>query len=203
MISTIICGLSEVLIPGLKGTSQPPPGTPRTAGEVILERLVAEDLQGLCVGDMTEEDFCHRLLDRAGWPTDIKHLRAAIRQRFRGEVPGTADVLRSLAGQYRLVLMTDHAREWIADIRLYHREILEIFTRSFFSYTLKRTKADPETFRMVLSMLRDDPAECLLIDDEQPNLAAAASAGIEGILFKNASQLAAALADRGIQPQAA
>jgi FMN phosphatase YigB (HAD superfamily) len=203
MISTIICGLSEVLIPGLKGTNQPPAGASRAAGDVILERLVAEDLRGLCIGEMTEEEFCRRLLDRAGWPTDIEHLRAAIRERFRGEVPGTADVLRGLTGRYRLVLMTDHAREWIEGIRLYHREILEIFDRAFFSYDLKQTKADPGTFRMVLGLLDDEPAECLLIDDEQVNLAAAAAAGIEGILFKNANQLANALADRGITPQAA
>ena len=203
MISTIICGLSEVLIPGLKGAKEPPAGTSRAAGDVILERLVAEDLQGLCVGDMTEEEFCHRLLDRAGWPTDIEHLRAAIRERFRGQVPGTADVLRGLRGRYRMVLMTDHAREWIKDIRLYHREILEIFDRSFFSYDLRRTKAEAGTFRMVLGLLGDQPDECLLIDDEQVNLAAAAAAGIEGILFENADQLAAALADRGISPQAA
>ena len=203
MVTTIICGLSEVLIPGLKADNKPAPGNPRAAGDVILERLVAEDLQELCVGDMTEEDFCRRLLDRAGWPTDIEHIRAAIRLRFRGEVPGTADVLRGLAGRYRLVLMTDHAREWIEDIRLHHRDILEIFDRSFFSYHLKRTKADPATFQMVLAMLGDDPAECLLIDDEQANLSAAAAAGIEGILFKNATQLANALADRGISPQGA
>ena len=203
MISTIICGLSEVLIPGLKAAKEPPAGTPRAPGDVILERLVAEDLSGLCIGDMTEEDFCRRLLDRAGWPTDIEHLRAAIRERFRGEVPGTADVLRGLAGRYRLVLMTDHAREWIEDIRLYHRDIMDIFDRAFFSYDLRRTKADPGTFRMVLGLLGDKPAECLLIDDEQANLSAAVAAGIEGILFKNADQLAAALADRGIRPQAA
>jgi FMN phosphatase YigB (HAD superfamily) len=193
--------LSEVLIPGLKADNESPGAAPRAAGDVILERLVAEDLQGLCVGDMTEEEFCRRLLDRAGWPTDIEHLRAAIRERFRGQVPGTADVLRGLAGRYRLVLMTDHAREWIEDIRIHHREILELFDRSFFSYHLKRTKADPAAFRMVLSMIDDDPVECLLIDDEQANLSAAAAAGIEGILFKNATQLANALADMGIRPK--
>ena len=203
MVRTIICGLSEVLIPGLKGAKQPPGGTPRAVGDVILERLVAEDLHGLCVGDMTEEDFCHRLLDRAGWPTDIEHLRAAIRERFRGVVPGTADVLRGLRGRYRLVLMTDHAREWIKDIRLCHREILEIFDRAFFSYRLKQTKADPDTFRTVLGLLGEEPAGCLLIDDEQANLSAAAAAGIEGILFQNANQLAETLADMGISPQAA
>ena len=203
MVSTIICGLSEVLVPGLQAVKEPPGGTPQALGDVILERLVAEDLQELCVGDMTEEDFCRRLLDRAGWPTDIEHLRAAIRARFRGEVPGTADVLRGLPARYRLVLLTDHAREWIKDIRLCHREILEIFNRSFFSYDLRRTKADPSTFRMVLALLGDKPAKCLLIDHEQANLAAAAATGIEGILFKDAKQLANALADRGIGPKPA
>jgi FMN phosphatase YigB (HAD superfamily) len=99
--------------------------------------------------------------------------------------------------------VTDHAREWIRDIRPCHREVLEIFHRSFFSYDLRRTKADTATFRIVLALLGDKPAECLLIDHEQANLSAAAAAGIEGILFKNATQLAAALADRGISTRPA
>ena len=192
-----------MLIPGLKGANEFPVGTLRAAGDVILERLVAADLRELYVGDMNEEEFYHRLLDRAGWPTDIEHLRADIREHFRREVPGTADVLRGLRGRYRLVLLADHAREWIEDIRLCHREILEIFDRSFFSYHLRRAKADPETFRIVLRLLGDAPGECLLIDAEQANLSAAKAAGIQGILFKNADQLAADLADRGISPQAA
>ncbi len=203
MVSTIICGLSEVLIPSLRETREPPAGTPRAMGDVILERLIAEDLRELYIGDMIENEFCRRLLDRAGWPTDIEHLRAAIRERFRSEVPGTAEVLRGLRGQYQLVLLADHVREWIADIRLYHREIMGIFDLSFFSYDLKRTKADPDTFRMVLSQLGNAPAECLLIDAEQASLSAADAAGIQGILFKDADQLAAALADHGISPQAA
>lgn len=203
MINTIICGLSDVLIPGLSGIEKPQPGTPRAAGDLILERLVAEDLHDLYVGDMTEDEFCHRFLDRAGWPTDIEHLRATIREQFRDEVPGTADVLRPLAGRYRLVLLADHAREWTEDIRRNHPTLMKLFDRTFFSYDFKQTKADPGTFRMVLGLLGEDPAECLLIDKEQANIAAASAAGVSGILFSSAEQLATALADSGIGPQAA
>jgi len=200
MISTIICGLSDVLVPGLRGIQNPQPLATRAAGDVILERLVADDLHDLYIGAMTADEFCHRLLDRAGWPADAEHLRAAIREQFLDEVPGTAEVLRTLTGRYRLILLADQAREWADHIRRQHPSLMELFDRAFFSYDFKQTKADPGTFRMALGLLSDAPDECLLIDSDPANIAAAAGAGIGGILFKNANQLAAALADRRIRP---
>ncbi len=203
MTSTIICGLSDVLVPGPRGIDKPEPGAARAPGDVILERLVAEDLHDLYVGDLTVEAFCHRLLDRAGWPTDIEHVGTAIRQLFQKEIPGTADLLRPLGTQYRMVLLADHAREWIADIRQQHPAIMGFFHEAFFSFDHKQTKADPGTFRMVQGLLDADPAECLLIDSAPANIAAAAGAGIAGILFKNADQLAATLQAADIQPSPA
>lgn len=203
MISTIICSLSDVLIPGLSGIQRPQAGIARAAGDVILERLVVQDLHDLYVGDMTEPEFCHRLLDRAGWPADVEHLQANIREQFLDVVPGTAEVLQPLAGRYRLIVLADMAREWADHICRHHAALMNLFDRAFFSYDFKQTKAEPGTFRMVLGLLGDEPPECLLVDSEPPNIAAAAGAGIGGILFKNANQLATALADRGIQPHPA
>jgi len=200
MISTIICSLSDVLVPGLSGIQKAQPGIVRAAGDVILERLVAEDLHDLYVGDMKEDEFCHRILDRAGWPADVEHLRTNIREQFLDEVPGTAEVLRPLAGRYRLILLADQAREWAEHICRQHASLMKLFDQAFFSYDFKQTKAEPGTFQMVLGRLGDNPGECLLVDSDPANITAAALAGIGGILFKNADQLAAALADRGIRP---
>jgi len=199
MISTILCGLTDVLVPGLRALAAPQLGPGRTAGEVILERLVVDDLNGLYKGEMTEPEFCRRILDRAGWPVDIEDLRTAIRRRFIEPVPGTAQVLRDLAGRYRLVLVADHARNWIDEIRRTHAELLSIFKRSFFSFDLHRTKHDPVTFRMVLGLLGDQPSECLVIDADPLSIAAATEAGLASILFKDARQLAKELAERGIE----
>ena len=215
MISTIICGLSDVLIPSLRaadgsraGRSQAdspntpaiPPGASR-AGDVILERLVAEDLRGLRLGEMTERQFCHRLLDRAGWPTDIEHLRTTIQMRFSKRVSGSAEVLRLLKGRCRLVLIADHAREWVDEIRALHPELLAMFDREFFSFDLHRLKSDPGTFRMALGLLGEAPSDCLVIDAEPSTVTAAAETGIEGIVFKNAEQLAKELQKRGLTPE--
>jgi HAD superfamily hydrolase (TIGR01509 family) len=199
MISTIICGLTEVLVPGLRVSAVPQLAPGRTAGEVIIERLVVDDLHGLYKGEMSEPEFCRKMLDRAGWPVDIDDLRATIRQRFLQPVPGTAEILRALAGRYRLVLLADHARSWIDEIRRTHAELLRLFDRSFFSFDLHRTKHDPVTFRMVLGLLGDPPSECLVIDADPPSIAAAKEAGLAAILFQDARQLAKELAERGIE----
>ena len=198
MVSTVIWGLTDVLVPGLRAGDSPQAGLQQAAGDLILERLVFEDLRGLYLGEMSEQDFCHRMLDRAGWPIDIEHLRRAIRRKLAQTVPGTADVLQSLSGQYRNVLLADHAREWIDDIRAVHGELMEAFDRTFFSFDLKHTKAEPAALRMMLGLLGNEPAECLLIDADPATVSAAAEIGIEAIAFRDACQLAADLAEREI-----
>lgn len=198
MPSTVIWGLKDVLIPGLRTGDAPRDGPERAAGDVILERLVFEDLRGLYLGEMSELEFCRRMLDRAGWPVDIEHLRQAIRRRFAQTVPGTAEILESLAGRYRNILLADHAREWIEDILAMHGELMDSFDRTFFSFELKRTKAEPGTLRMVLGLLGDEPAECLLIDADPTAVSSAVSAGVDAIAFQDAYHLAAELARREI-----
>jgi len=198
MVSTIIWGMKDVLIPGLQTGDAPRNGPRREPGDLILERLVFDDLRGLYLGEMSEQEFCRRMLDRAGWPIDIDHLKNAIRQRFAQAVPGTAEILQSLEGRYRLALLADHAREWADDIRAAHGELLEAFDRTFFSFDLKRLKGEAGTLRMVLGLLGDEAAECLLIDADAGAIAAAAETGVEAIAFQDAYQLAADLAERGL-----
>jgi FMN phosphatase YigB (HAD superfamily) len=194
----VLCGLTDVLIPGLRAADAPTSADGRAAGDVILERLVIEDMRGLYVGEMREQDFCHRMLDRAGWPTDIEHLQATIRRHFHDEIPGSADVLRSLARKCPLILLADLACEWVEDIREHHSDLLGIFHREFFSFDLHHMMAEAATYRKILESLSLPAADCMLIDANPQNISAAANAGIEGILFSTPTQLAADLASREI-----
>jgi len=198
MLGTIIWGLTDVLIPGLHAHDTPADSTMRAVGDVILERLVVDDLGELYTAEMSEQEFCRRILDRAGWPTDVEHMQTAIRRHFRQSIPGTAEILAELAGKYRLILLADHAREWIDDIRKVHRDLLSAFERSFFSFDLRQTKAEPSSLRRVLDQIVAEPTDCLLIDANPTVISVAKNIGMDAILFRNASQLAQKLAARGI-----
>ena len=122
-------------------------------------------------------------------------MKRVIRDNFHTEVEGTLSILTALAPQYELVLLSDHAREWVAYIRTIH-PFLEIFQRTFFSYDLRRIKKDPHAFLMLLDTVSISPRDCLFIDDNPGNVDVAESVGIPGIHFVGAVQLTAELERR-------
>jgi len=104
-------------------------------------------------------------------------------------------ILTELASRYELVLLSDHAREWIAYIEPVH-PFLKIFKHTFYSYNLGRLKKDPETFSEVLDAMSFPSRSCLFIDDNPVNVAVARSVGILSIRFVNAEQLTTELERR-------
>jgi FMN phosphatase YigB (HAD superfamily) len=106
-------------------------------------------------------------------------------------------LLRRLAARYDLVLVSDHAFEWVDHIRRVH-PFLGLFRQHFFSCDLGRIKRDPGTFDHVLREIDRAPERCFFIDDNPKNIAAAAEAGIAGVVFESAAQLEAELRRRGL-----
>lgn len=105
-----------------------------------------------------------------------------------------AELVNNLALQYELVLLSDHASEWVKHIQQIH-PFLEIFTFQFFSYQLGQTKRQPSTFLRVLDTIHKQSGQCLFIDDNPANILAAEITGIKGILFVNSEQLVQELAN--------
>ena len=92
------------------------------------------------------------------------------------------NLVSQIAAPLELVLLSDHAREWIEYIENQHK-FLGCFPNRFYSFNLGSTKQNPETFRRILKELKKDPRECILIDDNRQNIANAESVGLEGIVF--------------------
>lgn len=189
----IIFDLSEVLIAGLVGIEKelsPALGAPEDS---ILPGFMGSHFQELLVGNVSEASYLKQVIAAAGWPIKVAGLKAAIRRNFHNEVPGSVDILRRLAPDRRLVLLSDHAAEWIAYIETIHA-FWDLFEKTFFSFDLKRTKEDPRTFSAVLDALSTSPGDCLFVDDNPQNVAVARSVGIPSVRFVCAAQLAAELA---------
>ncbi len=106
-------------------------------------------------------------------------------------------LLDQLAMRHELVLLSDHAREWIEYIQEIH-PFLRLFQSHHFSYELRQIKRQPSTFTKVLQRIQRQPSECLFIDDSPSNIASAAAIGLAGIQFENAQQLAKELTARSI-----
>ena len=122
------------------------------------------------------------------WKISVQDMKDIIRENLNVPVQGTLEIIKKLKRKYKLILLSDHIKEW-ADYILKNNTDLDIFDEKFFSYELKRIKQDTDTFKVILEQLKINAKETIFIDDYQINIDMAKEQGIEGILFLNASQL--------------
>jgi len=115
-----------------------------------------------------------------------------------GPIQPTIEILRSLK-QAGLPLYG--LSNWSAEKFRFFRPKYEFF--SWFddilvSGEVKMVKPDPRIFAVFLERIGRSAAECLLIDDSQANLTAAARLGFKTIHFKSPEQLEAELKQLGL-----
>lgn len=197
MIPKIIFDLSEVLILGLVGIEKPLSSLVSTPKTEILKCFGGQLLEQVCRGNMTEDAYLQQIIANEKWNIQPETLKWVIRNNFHQEIEGTVPILMNLSAKYDIVLLSDHAREWVSYIKTIH-PFLSVFERTFFSYELGKTKKNPHTFLEVLERMAYSDSECLLIDDSPKNIEVAASVGISGIQFTNAQQLHQELAKRQV-----
>jgi len=192
MIRTIIFDLSEVLIAGLIGIEKPLSAQLNAPEEEVLAAFAGQLLEDLCCGRMSEDSYLARILEDQRWDVDVGALKQAIRQNLHHRVPDMEGVLSQLATRYELVLLSDHAVEWVEHVRAVH-PFLGVFDTQVFSFETGQLKREVSTFRMLLRAIDRKPEECVFIDDNPLNVQVASEAGIAGIEFVDAKQLVSGL----------
>lgn len=197
MIETIILDLSEVCIAGMHGVERVLARRLDIPEDGILRQLGGDVFENLMRGKVTEDAYLRWAIATYGWQIAPTELKRVIRDNFCHQVPGTVALVEEMAGRFELALLTDHGREWMAHIATLH-PFLAHFDHVLTSYDLGRLKADPGTFDVVLDTLGRAPHECLFVDDNPRNAAAARTAGIPSIVFESAQQLRAELLRRGL-----
>ena len=195
MTLKIIFDLSEVLIAGLVGIEKQLSSIVTTPENEILNCFGGPLLENICCGVISEDTYIQEILIKERWNIQMETLKAMIRKNFHQEVEGTIPILMCLSDRFDVILLSDHAEEWVSYIKSIH-PFLSVFKQTFFSYELRKTKKNPRTFLEVLDIMSFAASECLLIDDSQSNISVAASIGIRGIHFRNAQYLQKELKDR-------
>jgi HAD superfamily hydrolase (TIGR01509 family) len=197
MIRTVIFDLSEVLIAGLVGIEGPLALQLRVPEDALLRAFGGKLLEDLCRGTISEGSYLAQIIERQGWDVSVSTLKRIIRQNLRQCVPGMEEILVRLAPKYELVLLSDHAAEWVAYIRSIH-PFLEVFAVQVFSFEIGQLKSEPSTSQWLLEAIGREPEECLFVDDNPRNVRAASAVGIAGIQFRNAQALKKSLAAYGL-----
>lgn len=199
MIDTLIFDLSEVLIAGLVGIERPLSDLLQMDKKLILQAFSGQHLQDLCCGFLTEDDYIGQIFHEQGWNISPDEVKQIIRNNFHHRVPGMGALVEHLAKRYGLVLLSDHAQEWIGYIQGIH-PVLDLFPVQIFSFQLGQIKRQPSTFEKVLEQIAHAPKQCLFIDDSPLNIDAAASVGIQGVRFTTANALVDELVSRSLLP---
>jgi HAD superfamily hydrolase (TIGR01509 family) len=192
----LIFDLSEVLVGGLFGVVAPLAGRLGMPQDAVSGALGGEAWLAFMEGRCDENGYWRSVLDQTGWAIPAPELAALAREAFREPVPGMPELLSRLAG-HRLVLLSDHGREWMDFIRQSH-PFLECISRRFLSYEMGQTKRRIDTFHRVVRELGCAADGCLFIDDLPQNIERATTAGIPSLHFRSAAELAEDLATAGI-----
>jgi len=115
--TALLFDLSEVLIAGLRGVEEVLAPRLELPEDEILRRLGGDALRRLCRGEISESAYLRDVAVELGGALKLEELRDLIRGNFHHEVPGMPELVRRLKGAVDLVLVSDHAREWIASVR--------------------------------------------------------------------------------------
>jgi len=195
--NTILFDLSEVLISGLLGVEKQLAEETNVPEQNVLRALDDHQFLELLCGEISEEEYLTQTITAEGWNISLERVKKLIRENFHNQVPGMEALLYCLKKGYSLVLVSDHAQEWIDYILSVH-SFFRVFDYLFFSFQLHQTKRESSTYQKILKTIDRKACECLLIDDDNENLISAQKVGIEGIRFTNIERLSTELTRNGI-----
>jgi len=153
----------------------------RFDGGVVTPYEVFERVTGLVGADISYKAFFEMY-------NDIFSLNAPV-----------VDVLaRVKAAGPRTLLLSNTDPERFAFVRRRFPEIL-FFDDYVLSYELKLLKPDPAIYLAAVRLAGAEPQECVFIDDMEENIAGAIAAGLAGIHYTPATDLASELKKLGLE----
>jgi 2-haloacid dehalogenase len=140
---------------------------------------------------------------RLQYPHHAEHIDAWFlrhEEMLAGHIPGTVEILAELrAGQVPLYALSNWSAETFPSARK-RFDFLKWFRGILLSGEVRLIKPDLRIFELFLQTFDIDPAQAIYIDDSQPNVEAAASLGMHGIVFTDPSALRSELMTRGLLP---
>lgn len=196
-ITHLIFDLAEVLIKGLVGIDNEVGKLIGSQSDNLLEKFGGENLRALCRNEITEDDYLKNIITKEKWNCSLNELKQIIRNNFHHIIVEMDDLVAELSKRYSLILLSDHAKEWIDYIEGYH-EFLKYFSHRIYSFKTGHLKSEIHNFRKLLTDLDISSDSCLFIDDKKENVEMAQHCGIKGILFKDQEQLISELARYGV-----
>ncbi|HBG81837.1 TPA: hypothetical protein DDW69_03270 [candidate division CPR2 bacterium] len=153
-----------------------------------FKHLWEEEARPLDIGKISNPDFLRNFLKHFGLEERYNELLKIHLQCYQDK-PEVKEFAKNLGGKYETALLTNFGNHFDSWNKRWKME--EIFRpdKIFVSAKIGMAKPGQEIYRYVLNVLCRKGEECLFIDDNQDNIAAANSLGIKGILFTDLENL--------------
>jgi epoxide hydrolase-like predicted phosphatase len=155
------------------------------------------------VGAIDEQEYWRRIAPRLGFDTQPERTPVLIRdlqQALFGDVevdPDMVHLVRGLRSRYQTGLLSNTSVS--QPQRLIQRYHLEgLFDVVVLSAAVGLAKPDPAIYWLALQRLGATPEATVFVDDYEPNVAAAAEQGIQGVRFTGYEALVSALERLGV-----
>ena len=150
--------------------------------------------QRIDAGESMEDCIREKQAQYPEYEQAVELYRSKWREMLTDEVPGMREVISELrAKDYKIFGLTNWSMETFPEARV-HFGILQMIDRYVVSGAEGYVKPDPRLFQVLLDRYGLRAEECIFIDDNPDNVAAARNMGMRGIVFTNAESLRKELA---------
>ena len=199
-VDAVVFDLGNVLI-----TWDPYPAIAKAVGADQAARFLAdEDFDFMAwnhqqdAGRPWHEGEVVAVTSHPHWEPAIRAYRDNFPDSLVGVIEDTVQVVRELhAAGIRLFALTNWSKE-LFPVALNRFAFLGLFEDIIVSGQEGVAKPDPEIFEILQRRIGNSLADCIFIDDNLPNIKAAADAGMDAILFTDTGHLRADLVMRGL-----
>ena len=168
-----------------------PPG--KTLDAVWADWISMDASRQFESGQTSAETFANAMIASLQLNTTAKAFLSAFKAWPRGVYPGTIEWLRTLKPHYDLALLSNtnelHWRRMKDEMGLG-----EVMHDYFLSHKLGLIKPDASIYKAVLNHLQTSAADVAFFDDNQMNIDAAKSLGINAHLVRGSEELREAVA---------
>jgi putative hydrolase of the HAD superfamily len=141
-------------------------------------------------GEITEQEFAHRVGEQLQDGFDLSRLRQLYFERIEPNAPMIGFVAEQRRRGLRTALLTNNVREWEPLWRAKLPELDEIFEVVVDSAFVGMRKPEPGIYELTIERLGGDlrAEECVFLDDLEINCETARALGMTAVRFEDADQ---------------
>ncbi len=165
----------------------------------LRDRGLTPVLQDYERGSITSEHFSRAVGELAGLDFDHDEFSTAWADIFWLNKPVATLICALRAQGYALVLGSNTNDLHATQFRKQFAETLSQFDRLVLSYEVGHIKPSAEFYQACALAAAASPRDCVFIDDMPENVEGARSAGLTGLLYRDASTLIRDLAQLGVE----